>query len=304
MSRKHRFFREGFPHHTYTRGRNGNVLFYSKADCIYFLTLYFCLARKYGITVLAFCEMPNHFHSSEQAPRRQTFLLFHGLLNSEFAREYNNEHSRSGPLFDTPFGYAAKAAGKKIRDNLCYIANNPVVGNLCKDILDFRWNLLAYRESDHPFSEEIVLRRATRAMKRALAKVKYFREKDLPLTYARQRTVMKGLDEKERQQILDFIISRYNGLNYVAMESFYQDSFQQACLSFRANSGSEHDIPEDYEDYRNYTKMIRLMEKLGIDLTQKYCEALDIATVHKLTRRFQSYGFPARQIRRLLHLEE
>ena len=141
-------------------------------------------------------------------------------------------------------------------------------------------------------------------MKRALAKVKYFREKDLPLTYARQRTVMKGLDEKERQQILDFIISRYNGLNYVAMESFYQDSFQQACLSFRANSGSEHDIPEDYEDYRNYTKMIRLMDKLGIDLTQEYCEALDIATVHKLTRRFQSYGFPARQIRRLLHLEE
>lgn len=304
MGKNHRVFREGFPHHTYTRGFDGNVLFYSQADCVYFLTLYFCLARRYGITVLAFCEMPNHFHSNVQASAKQAFLRFHARLNSMFVQVYNQEHGRSGALLDASFGYAAKTAGKRIRDNLCYIANNAAVGKLSDDIVKYRWNLLAYRESDHPFSDPINPRKSTRAMKRALAKVKYFREHDLPLTYTRQRAIMMGLTSGERHQILDYIISRYNGLDYKAMEAFYNNSFQQACLSFRANSGSEHDIPEDYEDYRNYSRMLRLSEAEGVDLAHGCPEKLDGDDISRLFCVFQMQGLPLRQIRHFLHLAD
>ena len=75
MGKNHRVFREGFPHHTYTRGLDGNVLFYSQADCVYYLTLYFCLARRYGITVLAFCIWPNNQTISIGSPRYLGCLL-------------------------------------------------------------------------------------------------------------------------------------------------------------------------------------------------------------------------------------
>ena len=304
MGKGYRVYREGYPHHTFTRGIDGNVIFYSTADCLYFTTLYCCLARRYGISPMAFSIMPNHVHSNERAPGKRQFLLFHSRLNSEFSHGYNEAHGRAGALLDPEFGYAAKTVGKRIRDNLCYIANNATVGKLCDDILKYRWNLLAYRESDHPFSEKIVLRRSSRALQRAVRLVRYFRDGDVPMTYVRQEVVMKGLNAGERQQLTDFIIVQYNCLDYRAMESFYQGSFTQACLSFRANSGSEYDIPEDYEDYSIYREMNRLARNRGVDLEHGAFETMHPDVIASLVRLYQMKGFPVRQIRRFLHLKD
>ena len=301
MGRGYRVYREGYPHHTFIRGVDGNVIFYSTADCLYFTTLYCCLARRYGIVPLAFSIMPNHVHSNERAPGKKRFLLFHCRLNSEFSHGYNEAHSRSGALFEAEFGFAAKTVGKRIRDNLCYIANNGPVGKLSDDILQYRWNLLAYRESDHPFSKEIVLRRSSRALQRAVRLVRYFRERDYPLTHIRQAIIMKGLNADEKQQITDFIITQYNCLDYKAMESYYQGSFTQACLSFRANSGSEYDIPEDFEDYSIYREMSLLAKNRGIDLENCNFETTSPGTIASLARLFRMQGFPERQIDRFLH---
>ena len=301
MGKAYRVFREGFPHHTFTRGINGNVIFFALSDCLYFTTLFCCLAQRFKISVRGFSIMPNHVHSNETAPDKKSFLLFHCRLNSEFTHEYNSEHGRKGPLLDKRFGYAPKTSGKRIRDNLCYIANNATVGNLSKDILEYRWNLLAYRQSDHPFSEEIDMKHSSRAMKRALKMVSYFRDNDLPFNYARQRLLMKNLSLKEKRQLVDYIITRYNCLDYAAMESFYQDSFEQACISFRANSGSEHDIPEDHENYGIYAKMTSLARKEGIDLKRCNFEAEKPDVIYRLFLLGQELGFPIRQLHRFLH---
>ena len=304
MGKAYRIYREGFPHHTFTRGKDGNVIFYSTADCLFFTTLYSCLARRYRISVRGFTIMPNHVHSNESSPDKETFLLFHSRLNSEFTLEYNRIRGRNGQLMEERFGYAAKTAGKRIRDNLCYIANNAYVGKLSDDVLGYRWNLIAYRLSDHPFSEKIDLKHSSRTMKRAVAKVLYFRRKDLPMTYIRQHTVMEGLSARERKQIIDYIISKYNCLDYQAMEVYYQDSFENALLSFKANSGSEHDIPEDFENYGIYARMIRLANEKGIDLGHVCLENTDPNIILRLANIFRIKGFPMRQIRRFLHIRE
>lgn len=300
----YRIYRPGCPHHVYWRGDGGRVIFYSVEDCLCFFTLYSCLARKYGILVRGFCMMPNHIHANEQAPCSQSFISFHGALNSRFTVLYNREHDRSGPLFESPFGFAAKTVGKRVRDNLCYIANNPVVGNLAGDIDSYRWNLLAYNCSDHPFSEKIALSRASRKLRRAVEKVRYFRARNLPLDYVRISQIFGELDSWDRNRLSDYVVAQYNFLDYDAMASFYGKSFRQATLSFRSNSGSEHDIPEDFENYGNYQQMILIARNEGISLSRCNFRKADEQVLARLVYIFQGQGFPERQIERFLHLLE
>ena len=296
----YRVYRDGFPHHVYSKGINGNVVFYAVEDRIFYLTLYACLARKYGITVRGFTIMPNHTHSDEEARREKVFRSFHDELNSKFTVGYNRQHNRQGPLLKAPFGFAAKTVGKKIRDNLCYIANNPVVGKVVSDVMSYRWSLLPYYNNDHPFSEKIVLSRSSRAVRRAVKLVNYFRSSELPLDYLRQELIMGSLNAEEREQITDRIISQYNCLDYNAMSAFYGGSFLRAVETFRANSGSEYDVPEDYENYGYYAQMIRLAEKRGIDLSQWNPAKEDPRVIRSLLNLFREYGFPSRQIDRFL----
>ena len=296
----YRIFREGVPHHVFVRSIGGSMMFYSTEDCIFYVTLYACLARKYHASVLGFSLMPNHAHSCESALDRQAFRSFHDELNSKFTIGYNELHDRKGPLLESPFGFAAKTVGKKIRDNLCYIANNAIVGKLSPDILSYRWNLLSYYLSDHPFSEKLVLRDASAPMRRAVTHVNYFRKHGIPLNGARQSLIYRGLDKEERRQILDYIISRYNCLDYPSMIAYYNGSFEQACISFRANSGSEHDIAEDYENYGIYVRMLQLAEKNGIDLKHCNFTRMNPETIGRLEFVFQHEGFPQRQIDRFL----
>ena len=99
------------------------------------------------------------------------------------------------------------------------------------------------------------------------------------------------------------VLGRYNFLDYTAMESFYNGSFEQACISFRANSGSEYDIPEDFEDYSNYRSMMRLAIKKGFDPEHCCFETMEAAAIRRLYNLFLSYGYPDRQVRRFLHLK-
>ena len=300
----YRIYRDGFPHHTYTRAINSFIIFYSEEDCLFYLTLYSCLARRYKIRALAFNIMPNHTHSEEEARDKDSFLVFHDELNALFTREYNIRHHRSGPLWESPFGYAAKTVAKKIRDTTCYIANNPVVGNLAVDILSFRWSLLPYYRNRHPFSEKIVLRHSSRPLRRAVDRVNHFRKHNLPLTYLRQSQIFDGLRKEEKNQVIDYILSSYNFLDYDAMLAYYGGSFEQACLSFRTHSGSEHDIPEDYEDYGVYVRMMDVLRKRGVNLKDCNFETMPSEQTQKWFSLLRGFGFRSKQISRFLHQDQ
>ena len=133
--KRYRFFKAGVPHHVYVKAENSFILFYTQEDVILYFTLYSSLARKYGIRALSFCIMPNHIHSVEIAPDKKSFLKFHAQLGSILTKEYNLRHNRKGKLLASPFGYAPKTVTKRIRDAVCYVANNPVAGGLSDSIV-------------------------------------------------------------------------------------------------------------------------------------------------------------------------
>lgn len=300
----HRRFASGIPHHVYTRAINSNIIFYSIEDVIWALTLYCVLARKYGIIVFAFCPMPNHLHSGEKCKNRDSFISFHRDFESYFATEYNREHHRSGPLFEEQFGYATKWVAKKIRDMFSYIANNPVVGNIVHDFLDFRWNLMAYRDSDHPFSEKIVLKKASLAMRKSLKMLQDFKDKELPLTYARQRLLFNKLSKKEKNQLIDRILSLYNCLDYEELAKFYYEGkYENALISMKTGSGSETDLKEDYEDYSSFERMSQIARSNGVNMRHCNFESAPEALIETLFDTFVTNCFNGRQIAKFLHLK-
>ena len=85
------------------------------------------------------------------------------------------------------------------------------------------------------------------------------------MRYAQLRRMFDGLNNKERLQLIDFIISKYNVIDYSCLEKYY-GSISKAILAIDSNTGSEYDIEE--ERYNNpdlaYPEMIRFVEERGI----------------------------------------
>lgn len=242
-----RILKEGYPCHVYSKGYGGMMVFYSIADCLFYITLYSCLSRKYHIRTNAFSLMPNHTHSQQVVVSRQVFTAFNQELLSLFTRGYNIQHGRSGELFQKPFGSAPKIGGKSIKNNLSYINNNGAAGKLSKGVLDYRWNLMAYYDTDYPFSEKIVLNQASKRMRWAMRYVLELHGKNRPLDYRIQAMLFKGLNAKERKQLIDFIVVQYNFLDYSAITKHF-GSFERALTAMDANTGSEYDIIEEWEE--------------------------------------------------------
>ena len=298
---KDRKYKEGVPQHVYFRGIGGGVIFYCIRDCIYYVTLYTCLAEKHRITTTAFSLMPNHSHSQQKALSHKSFSAFNGEFSAVFTRGYNRRHNRSGELFDNPFGSAPKPTGKLIKSNLSYICNNGAEGKLSKGVLDYQWNLMAYYHNPSPFSQRIRKDLVSKRLRDAVNMVDYFRKAGKPLGYNIQEILFKKLDKKEKKQLIDYILYKYNPLDYSGIESAF-GSFAKALAGMEANCGSEYDIKEDWDDYSVYSELGSATAKKGVDLQKVNFEAMDIGRLLKL-RSFlkQETRATERQLDKFLH---
>ena len=247
--------------------------------------------------------MPNHIHSLEVAETEKDLVGMHRDLESQYAYGYNERHGLGGQLFQYKFGFAPKRIGKSIRACIIYIANNASVGKLSDSPTDYRWNLLAYHDNGHPYSEKVRLRYASASLRRAVKKVDGFRRKNQPLTYAALDNIFVGLSTLESRQITDYIIFRYNFLDYEAMTRCFEGNhISDVLLAARTMSGSEHDLDDDWDDYSVYREMPQILRQKGFDIemadfisdSSLKSEALDL---------LRHYGrFNERQIRKFLHI--
>lgn len=297
----YRKYIHGALHHVYTRGIDSSVMFYSVQDCLFYITLYSCMANQYDIACAGMCLMPNHTHSLETAPSEDRLQLFHQELNSMYARIFNSYHRRTGPLFYRSFNYAPKTVGKKIRDCLSYIINNPVVGNLAEYIMDYRWNMAAYYRQDYPFSKRIDFHKAPLKIRVAANLIRQLKKQNRPITYQVQNTIFSSLNKDEVNQLIDFILMTYNPVEKDITSRCY-GSIDNALMVMRANSGSEYDIPEDYEDYSIYRKMTRQMVQSGFRVER--CDFLNFPETErrKLIPILVGIGASQRQAENYLHL--
>lgn len=106
----------------------------------------------------------------------------------------------------------------------------------------------------------------------------------------------------ETFRFADYIVSRYNFLNYNSMKSCFSD-WESALSLIESTQGSEYDLNEDYEDYSKYVKMLDIMKQLGYNSD---CQTIDNLTDEDIkTITLRIYGIlnpPRKQVLKFLHL--
>lgn len=240
---KRKFIKEQM-NHTYQRSVSGFNIFYEVEDYLVYYTIFSVMSRRYGMVVYGLCLMIDHIHTLTSTSSCKTFSKFMSNVAIQFVKEYNRYHNRVGPLFSECFGSAPKAGLKLLRTAIAYLFNNPLERLLCKRAQEYRWNFLAYAASDNPFSDPLVLKKASRRLRRVLKEVDGTLKRNEYMTYVQLKRMFVGMDAIETKQLIDYIIVRYNIIRYEDLTAKCYDGYENMLMAINSNAGSEYEVQE------------------------------------------------------------
>ena len=279
-------------------------MFYSVTDHLVYFTSYCVHAVKNGIRVLALCQMPDHIHDSLIIRDVGQLAAFKREHNAFFANAQNEVFGVKGNLFEHPFGSAVKAGAKKARTNLIYVGNNPVERRLVQNAEEYRWNYVAYADSKNPFSDKLVLRYSSWSMRNAVKEVRNQRKNCLPMTYRMLFRLFKTLNNNEKQQLIDYIVSIYNVIDYNLALEFFDGSYEHFITALHSTTGSEYDLNEVFVGrsdacYNHFSSII--LKEYGLtDIHMLFKE--DKERMYLLLK--SKTGAPGKQIRKYLRMRD
>lgn len=221
------------------------MFFYNFSDYLVMYTLFCVAARRHQVKVLALVLMPDHLHHATIAQDVTELSAFVQDYTSHFASAHNHLCRRDRPLFLSPFGSAPEVGDKAVRSALVYLGNNGPERKLSVKARDYRWSFLAYYQNPHPFSEPLKLASASQSMRRAVSVVKDRSKKGLALKYQTLQWMFKPLCQREKLQLVDYIINSYNVIDYEKAISFFED-YDRMLDAISISKGSAHDIQEEF----------------------------------------------------------
>lgn len=306
MKYKRRRFVPGECMHIYQRSVEGFNIFYGIEDYLVFFMIFSVVARLYKVTILELCIMINHIHvllASEKLKEVSDFIMHYTSL---FAREFNRDSGRRGPLFHKSFGSAPKTGSKSIRSTIVYIGNNPVEKGICASADGYKWNFLSYMrrmKSGVRIPERELSRRLLKYMK----VVDGMNSRDQYISYNGLRKMMADLNAAEVDMLADHIIMTYWPFDSDYLLEFY-GSYENMIMAMRSTSGNEYDIKELYypESDSVYKKMITLMRnelKVESDHQVKVVLTMTPEEKFRLAQILQRHTCATlNQISRFLHL--
>lgn len=272
MSRK-RKFRSGATQHLFQISATRGLVFCTIPDNILLYTLICTRAPKHNVHILSATIMLNHFHIEADFKTLNDMESFMNEITSVFARKYNKHYGLSGQLFHRPYGNSMKGKDAFIFDTYIYIGNNAKAKKAVSRAEEYRWNFLQYCEKEFPFSSPYIPDKASKGMKAAVKKVKTYKIKDWAIGYDFfESNDYLGLEDFEKQQLIDMIITEYNVIDYaVAIRKYGSPSKTYEALN--TVSGSEYGSGDDYdqESYQHYYRMVNLAIEEGYDMrTRRY----------------------------------
>jgi REP element-mobilizing transposase RayT len=120
------------------RGVDRRRIFVDDDDFETYKRLLGFVVERQGWRLLSFCLMPNHVHLLIQTPDPN---LGNGmqLLHGQYARAFNQRHSRVGHLFENRFASPLITNEGNLVRTVRYIVQNPVAARLCDKPEEWPW---------------------------------------------------------------------------------------------------------------------------------------------------------------------
>lgn len=261
---KTKFFSKNGLQHTYQRTIDKGVFLYKTSERLMLFTILSVCSRHHKIVVCALAMMFTHLHSLSKVERREDLGRFFGNALSIYVKEINSFTGRTGPMF-APIDSASKIGAKKIKEAISYVYNNSTEKKLYQQACEDRWNFLAYYNSSHPFSKKLVKRKATHKLRDSCKIVDIEFKSGRYLNLARLYSLFEGLGKDETEQLIDYIIVKYNFISYEETIRYYPDYYDML-KAFEITVGKEFDLNEDYEPNSElpYLKMLNTAQELGL----------------------------------------
>ena len=142
MARLARVVVPGVPHHVTQRGNRRQATFFSEADYQAYLELMAEWCGRCGVTVWAYCLMPNHVHLIVEPDSEEGLRRGIGEAHRRYSRRINFREGWRGHLWQGRFAsfpmderYLMLAAR--------YVELNPVRARLCRLPWQWRWSSAA-----------------------------------------------------------------------------------------------------------------------------------------------------------------
>jgi putative transposase len=139
MPRIARYVAPGVAHHITQRGTGRQVVFRSLADRRVYLDLLRQQTRFTGVSVLAYCLMPNHIHLIAVPGEEDSLAVLLRRVHGRFAQYFNARRSRCGHLWQNRF-YSCPLGPAHLWTALRYVESNPVRAGLAAEPAAYAWS--------------------------------------------------------------------------------------------------------------------------------------------------------------------
>ncbi len=139
MPRKPRIFVAGGTYHVYCRVARGERPFVDEAIAGTFVSMVAAVKRDHGLTVLAWCLMPNHYHLVLRAGELPLWRSMR-LVQGRFAKAFNRTRRVFGPVWQGRYKARLVEDPAYLMQAIAYVHLNPVASRLAKDPGSYRWS--------------------------------------------------------------------------------------------------------------------------------------------------------------------
>lgn len=144
MARLPRLSLAGFPHLIMQRGNNGQSIFSSATEYEMMLGLLADSSQKFNVDINAYVLLPDHFHLLASPQTADGLPLMMQAIGRSYVRWFNNQHARTGTLWDGRYKSTVIDADKDVVDVMVYMDSKPVHAGLATQSADYAWSSSAY----------------------------------------------------------------------------------------------------------------------------------------------------------------